>query len=64
MSSLTWVKSSYSGGQGGNCVEVARTTDGMAVRDSKNTNGAVLALSASAWLRLVADVRNGGLTPR
>ena len=37
---IHWRKSSYSGGEGGNCVELRSTLD--AVRDSKQPNGAVL----------------------
>ncbi|EGX58054.1 hypothetical protein SZN_19597, partial [Streptomyces zinciresistens K42] len=31
---LTWIKSSYSGTEGGDCVEVAASTDVVHVRDS------------------------------
>ena len=42
-SSLAWVKSSYSGSQGGNCVEAAADGDGrILVRDTQNRAGAVL----------------------
>lgn len=46
---VRWRKSSRSGGQGGNCVEVASLPPVVAVRDSKATNGPHLALSAAAW---------------
>lgn len=36
----TWRKSTYSGGEGGNCVEVRSSVD--AIRDSKRPDGAVL----------------------
>lgn len=50
MDRLTWIKSSYSGGSGGNCVEVAILPDGgRAVRDSKNPGGPVLQLSNQEW---------------
>lgn len=38
-----WRKSSYSGGEGGNCVELRSTLD--AVRDSKRPDGPVLLVS-------------------
>jgi hypothetical protein len=38
----TWRKSSFSGGQDENCVEVARLEAAFAVRDSKNPGGPVL----------------------
>jgi hypothetical protein len=40
---VTWRKSSFSGGQGGDCVEVAHLPDGTtAVRNSKHPNAGVL----------------------
>jgi hypothetical protein len=55
--SLIWRKSSYSSGQGGNCVEVAALPDGgMAVRDSKNPSGDVLYLNAGSWEMLCRNV--------
>jgi hypothetical protein len=46
----TWIKSSYSGGQGGDCVEVAvRPADRVAVRDSKDKAGPRLQISREAW---------------
>jgi hypothetical protein len=46
----TWVKSSYSGGQGGDCVEVAAfPTDRVAVRDSKDQAGPRLQFTREAW---------------
>ncbi|MFD5265353.1 DUF397 domain-containing protein [Streptomyces sp. NPDC058335] len=42
-------KSSYSG-QESNCVEVAATTDhGRAVRDSKQQDGLLIAVSRQTW---------------
>ncbi|MET7610080.1 DUF397 domain-containing protein [Streptomyces seoulensis] len=49
-----WSKSSYSNGEGGNCVEVAGGFPGVVpVRDSKVTDGAVLLISASAWTHFI-----------
>ncbi|MER5968524.1 DUF397 domain-containing protein [Streptomyces sp. NPDC002055] len=36
---LAWRKSSYSGGEQGQCVEVAEATSVIHVRDSKNPDG-------------------------
>ena len=47
--SLTWRKSSYSTSNGGNCVEVGTTRDAIAVRDSKDPYGPVLAVSRASW---------------
>jgi hypothetical protein len=45
-----WKKSSYSGGQGGNCVEVATQHLGqVAVRDSQDAAGSVLSFPREAW---------------
>jgi len=45
-----WIKSSKSGTNGGNCVEVARLDDGrIGVRDSKNPGGAVLRFTRAEW---------------
>jgi hypothetical protein len=45
-----WVRSSYSGGQGGNCIEVAaRRAERVVVRDSKDAQGPVLRFPREAW---------------
>ena len=55
---LNWVKSSHSGGTGGNCVEVAALPDGgRAVRDSKDPDGSVLYLTAGQWASLRNSLR-------
>ncbi|MGW2840598.1 DUF397 domain-containing protein [Streptomyces sp. NPDC001493] len=46
---LTWRKSSYSGGEQGQCVEIAEGTDAVYVRDSKNPGGAALAFRAAKF---------------
>lgn len=61
MASLTWIKSSYSGSQGGNCVEVAADSRDreIRVRDTKDREGAVLAFRVSAWCRFANEVKTG-----
>jgi hypothetical protein len=55
-----WRKSSYSGGNGGACVEVAVLPDGgRAVRDSKNPGGPKLAFAADEWRAFTAGVKAG-----
>ncbi|MCX5375849.1 DUF397 domain-containing protein [Streptomyces sp. NBC_00091] len=49
-----WFKSSYSGGGGGECVEVATTCDSVHVRDSKDLAGPIVRVSPEAWTGLVA----------
>jgi Domain of unknown function (DUF397) len=46
-----WRKSSYSNGEGGECVEVRGTLD--AVRDSKNPDGAVLRANLTPLLAAI-----------
>ena len=53
----SWRKSSYSGANGGECVEVATTADTVLVRDSKNRTGNVLSVSVSAWRAFVSAVK-------
>jgi hypothetical protein len=55
-----WRKSTYSNGNGGNCVEVASLPDGgRAVRDSKDRRGPVLRFTTSEWAAFTAGVRGG-----
>ncbi|AJE42785.1 DUF397 domain-containing protein [Streptomyces nodosus] len=46
---LTWVKSTYSSGEGGQCVEVALGVPAVHVRDSKDTARPGLAVGQDAW---------------
>ncbi|MEU8697471.1 DUF397 domain-containing protein [Streptomyces sp. NPDC048680] len=51
---LNWFKSSYSGGDGDNCIEVALHseplhTDAVHVRDSKDTARPPFTVSTAAW---------------
>lgn len=55
---LKWRKSSRSGTQNGNCVEVATNVAGMvAVRDSKNPEGPMLSVSSAEWRAFLSTVR-------
>ncbi|GGX10403.1 DUF397 domain-containing protein [Streptomyces chartreusis] len=49
LTAIQWRKSSYSGDQGGNCVEIAEATASVAIRDSKNTAGPILAFEPTAF---------------
>ncbi|MFI6338673.1 DUF397 domain-containing protein [Streptomyces sp. NPDC050535] len=56
---LAWFKSSYSGTEGGNCVEVARTPRTVHIRDSKLNpvgDGPELTVPASAWAEFITHV--------
>ena len=48
-SELAWFKSSYSTGDGGECVEVAVRPHAVHVRDSKDIARRGLAVDAEAW---------------
>jgi Domain of unknown function (DUF397) len=53
-----WRKSSYSSGNGGQCVEVARNLPGVvAVRDSKNPEGSALVFTPQDWRTFLEGVR-------
>ena len=55
---ITWRKSSYSGNNGGNCVEVAAAVQVIAVRDTKQDGtGPVLRFAPEAWRRFADQVR-------
>nr|WP_245239991.1 DUF397 domain-containing protein [Streptomyces erythrochromogenes] len=58
MSNAEWRKSSYSNGQGGDCVEVADHFPGaVPVRDSKTPAGPVILVGNVAWSAFVKHVR-------
>ncbi|MCZ0979898.1 DUF397 domain-containing protein [Streptomyces diastatochromogenes] len=51
--SLAWFKSSYSGAEGGDCIEVATGVGTVHVRDSKDVTRPALRLSHEAWAGFV-----------
>jgi hypothetical protein len=53
----TWRKSTYSGGNGSDCVEVGNSTRVVLVRDTKDRAGAVLTFSPGAWRRFAATIK-------
>jgi Domain of unknown function (DUF397) len=58
-SELNWVKSSLSFSNG-NCVEVASLAEGgVAVRNSRHPEGAVLAFTPDEWHAFIGGVHNG-----
>lgn len=48
-SSISWRRSSYSNGMGGECLEMAALAGVIAVRDSKAASGPQLMLSTATW---------------
>lgn len=63
-STLTgWRKSSYSNGQGAECVEVSdRYPTVVPIRDSKNPHGPAVIVGSDAWSAFVTRVKAGGLS--
>ncbi len=66
LTSAAWRTSSYSGGNGGQCIQVATLTSTSgspghlcAVRDSKNPSGPVLVLGARQWHIFTAAIKAG-----
>jgi Domain of unknown function (DUF397) len=57
-SALSWRKSSYSGSNGGQCIEVA-ASGRVLVRDSKNPDGGLLTFTAQVWREFAAKMKNG-----
>ncbi|MET8693361.1 DUF397 domain-containing protein [Streptomyces bauhiniae] len=54
---LTWFKSSYSGANEPDCVEVALTSTEIHIRDSKTADGDRLTLPAATWTRFLDSLR-------
>ena len=54
----TWRKSTYSGSNGSNCVEVGGTKGAVVVRDTKDRAGVVLAFGPDAWQWFAATIKN------
>jgi hypothetical protein len=51
-----WRKSSYSGDNGGECVEVASASGSVLVRDTTDQTGPVLAFTVDEWRAFVSTV--------
>jgi hypothetical protein len=56
-STLTWRKSSRSGSNGGQCVEVA-ASGRVFVRDSRNPDRGRLGFSAQTWREFAARIKS------
>ncbi|MFC0547391.1 DUF397 domain-containing protein [Kutzneria chonburiensis] len=57
MATQRWRKSSYSNGNGGNCVELSTQPHTTAVRDSKNPEGDVLLFPAKAFAAFLTSIK-------
>ncbi|MEU5875993.1 DUF397 domain-containing protein [Spirillospora sp. NPDC047279] len=59
LTGAVWRKSSYSGPNGGNCVEVAGVTGAVVLRDSQGDDDeAVIVLTTEQWRALTGRLRN------
>jgi hypothetical protein len=54
---MEWRKSSFSGANGGACVEVA-SAEGVAVRDTTDREGITLEFSTEAWKQFTRRLRS------
>lgn len=70
LTSTAWRTSSYSGGNGGQCIQVAAPASSSggpgrlcAVRDSKDPAGPVLVFGTAQWRAFAAAIKTGTLGP-
>ncbi|MBO4270983.1 DUF397 domain-containing protein [Microbispora triticiradicis] len=60
LTAAVWRKSSLSGDNGGQCVEVAVDLPGVvAVRDSKDPDGPRLTFTPAEWRTFISGVKTG-----
>ena len=59
LSAAQWRKSTRSGPNGDNCVEVAFVGDVIALRDSKNPTGPALIFTPGEWGAFTAGAKDG-----
>jgi hypothetical protein len=57
VTAVAWRTSSYSGDNGGTCVEVGTAGPAVVVRDSKHPDGPLLAFAAGTWQAFIAQVK-------
>jgi hypothetical protein len=53
----SWRKSSYSDGNGGQCVEAAAANGAVLVRDTADRDGPALTIPAAAWKKFTGTLR-------
>ncbi|MEV6987442.1 DUF397 domain-containing protein [Sphaerisporangium sp. NPDC051017] len=62
LTGAVWKKSSRSGNNGGECVEVASNLGGVvALRDSKDPRGPVLTIAPAEWRTFLGGIKHGRL---
>ena len=57
MEALDWRKSTYSSGNGAECVEAGNGSGVVAVRDTQDRGGPALAFIPGAWRRFTDQVK-------
>jgi len=60
LDNASWRKSSYSGTNGGDCVEAAGWADHVLVRDTTDRDGVVLSVPCAAWQGFIGMLTTGG----
>jgi hypothetical protein len=55
---MDWRKSTYSGANGGSCVETASGDGLVLVRDTTDRDSATLAFTAGAWHAFTANLKH------
>jgi hypothetical protein len=53
-----WRTSSYSSGNGGNCIETGQAPGGVAVRDTQDREGPALTFGPEAWAAFTATLKD------
>ncbi|GAA3230325.1 DUF397 domain-containing protein [Actinocorallia longicatena] len=55
---LAWRKSTYSGSNANECVELADADGRVAARDSKHPDGTILTITRGGWNELLRGIKN------
>ena len=58
VTSVAWRTSSYSGSNGGTCIEVGTANSAVAVRDSRDQDGPQLAFPADTWQAFTTQLKS------
>lgn len=59
---VSWQKSTASGGSSSECVQVTRAGAHLWIRDSKDPHGPILELSSQAWTAFLGGLRRDEFT--
>jgi hypothetical protein len=59
LASLRWRKSTYSGSNGGGCIETANRHSRVLVRDTQDRTGPVLKFGPGAWRQFTSRIKGG-----